>query len=423
MSPKSAVLLLSLSMITLPMFSQSNALSPAINQFGLDLLRSSSGAGERGNQLLSPYSIEVALAMAYAGAEGKTREEMQRVLHLPADDAAVTGGFATLARELAELQVASRRRSEEMRRYGGAAEPIELNVANRLFARSGFALRPAFTTTLREQFAAPLQELDFVHAAEPARAAINAWIAHQTHDRIPQLIPAGAIDAATRTVLANALYLRAAWADAFMSENTRPEPFWVGGTTKVEVPTMRQQEHYSFEQRPGYAALALPYVGGDLQFVILLPDQRDGLADLERAVTAELLAGFANLPRRDVILRLPKFKLAPPSLPLGARLRGLGMTTAFDRPPGSANFERMAPRTPNNYLCISEVFHQTWLSLDEKGTEAAAATAVVMAVGSALMREPPPPPIEVRVDRPFLFAIQHVRSGACLFLGRVSDPR
>jgi serpin B len=401
---------------------QSNSVTPAINQLGLDLLRARASASDQSNLLLSPYSIEVALAMAYSGAEGRTRDEMRRVLHLPADDAAVLDGFSRLARELADLQVISRRRAEEARKYGGSEEPIEINVANRLFAQSGFAFRPAFTTALRDRFGAPLDELDFVHAAEPARVAINAWVARETRDKIRDLVPRGGVDEATRSVLANALYLHAPWEDAFKPKATKNEPFWVGGKTSADVATMLQQRHYGYEQRNGYAALVLPYVGDQLQFVILLPDKRDGLANLERAVTPDLLAGCTQLPQRDVILHLPKFKLEPPSLPLGEALRGLGMKTAFDQPRGSADFDRMAPRKPDDYLFISEVIHKTWLSLDENGTEAAAATAVIMMVGSAMTPDPPPP-IEVRVDRPFLFAIQHVPSGACLFLGCLTDPR
>ena len=424
MSPFSRIIacLPFLTFAAIPLPAQPNPVTPAVNQLGLDLLRAQASAGDHGNLLLSPYSIEVALAMAYTGADGHTREEMQRVLHLPGDDAAVLGGFSALANELSELQAASRRRAERVREHGRTGEPIEINIANRLFAQSGFAFRPAFTTALREQFRAPLEELDFKTAAEPARVTINAWIARETRERIRELVPAGAIEASTRAVLANAIYLRAAWEDAFKPGETKNETFWVDGKTQTEVPTMLQQRRYGYEQRDGYSALVLPYMGGDLQFVILLPDKRDGLAGLEKTLTPDILAGCANLPFREVILHLPKFKIEPPILPLGAVLQGLGMTTAFDQPRGSANFDRMAPRKPDGYLYISNVFHRTWLSLDENGTEAAAATAVIMAMTASMPQELQPP-IEVRVDRPFLFAIQHVPSGTCLFLGRLTDPR
>lgn len=395
---------------------------PAINQLGLDLIRAETSAGKRGNLLLSPYSIETALAMAYTGADGRTRGEMQRVLHLPVGAKAVLNGFSELAGGLADLQAASQRRTDLTHSYGGSEQSIEINVANRLFAQSGFAFRPAFTAALRNRFGAPLKELDFIHGAEPSRIAINAWVAHETHDKIRDLVPPGAISAITRAVLANALYFRAAWEYPFKIVNTKPQPFWIDDKTHVEAPTMCQQKHLGYAKRDGYAAISLPYSGGGLQFLILMPDRRDGLAALERIVTSELLVGCTRLPSRDVILHLPRFKLAPPSLALGAALRALGMTAAFDQPRGSADFDRMAPRKPEEYLYLSNVFHKTWLSLDENGTEAAAATAAVMMKTFGVF-SPLAPPVEVCVDRPFLFAIQDVSSGSCLFLGRLTDPR
>ncbi|HSS17092.1 MAG TPA: serpin family protein, partial [Candidatus Dormibacteraeota bacterium] len=139
-------------------------------------------------------------------------------------------------------------------------------------------------------------------------------------------------------------------------------------------------------------------------------------------LSADMLAGGAKLQTRDVDLHLPKFKLEPPTMLLAEKFEALGMKTAFDKPQGSANFDKMAQRTPKDYLYISQIFHKTFIAVDEKGTEAAAATAVAMMAGTAL-RSPPPPPIEVKVDRPFIYAIQHVPSGVCLFLGRVTDPR
>jgi serine protease inhibitor len=168
--------------------------------------------------------------------------------------------------------------------------------------------------------------------------------------------------------------------------------------------------------------VTIPYIGGEVQFLILLPHETNGLAALEAKLTPELLALGANPGMADVILHLPKFKLEPPLIKLGKALKSLGMKSAFDQPSGSADFDRMAPRKPDDYLYISEVFHKTFLALDEKGTEAAAATAVAMMRATAVLMEKPAP-VVVRVDHPFLFAIQHRRSGACLFWGRLTDPR
>ena len=168
--------------------------------------------------------------------------------------------------------------------------------------------------------------------------------------------------------------------------------------------------------------MTVPYAGNDLQFVVLLPDDINGLRGVESKLTGDVLAACAKLEKRDIDLHLPKFKLEPPTVALKEKFEALGMKTAFDIPRGSANFDKIAPRQPNDYLYISNIFHKTFIAVDEKGTEAAAATAVVMMARSALM-SPPPPPVEVKVDRPFVYAIQHVPSGVCLFLGRVTDPR
>ena len=184
---------------------------------------------------------------------------------------------------------------------------------------------------------------------------------------------------------------------------------------------MLRHSDFGYARREGFRVVTIPYIGGEVQFLVLLPDDTNGLAALEAKLTPELLASCASPRTADVILHLPKFRLEPPVFRLGKVLQSLGMKSAFDQPRGAANFDRMAPRKPDDYLYLSEVFHKTFLTLDEKGTEAAAATAVVMMYASAIIEKPKP--IEVRVDHPFVFAIQHRPTGACLFLGRIADPR
>jgi serine protease inhibitor len=184
----------------------------------------------------------------------------------------------------------------------------------------------------------------------------------------------------------------------------------------------KTDKNFGYARREGFTVVSLPYAGNDLQFVVLLPDDINGLRELESKLSADVLASCAKLEKRDVDLYLPKFKLEPPTVALKEKFEALGMKTAFDDPRGSANFDKIAPRKPNDYLYISNIFHKTFIAVDEKGTEAAAATAVVM-MRATSMPGPKPPPIEVKVDRPFVYAIQHVPSGVCLFLGRVTDPR
>ncbi len=393
----------------------------ATNQLAVDLHRRLATGNE--NLCVSPYSIESALAMTFGGADGQTRTEMARVLHFPSDGDAVQASFASLQRSLEEMSTKTVELVKEAKRFGGPSEPITLAIANRLFAQKGYDFRESFLTLVKQNYGAAFEPLDFVTDASGATQHINQWVADQTRDRIRDLIPAGALDETTRLVLANAIYLKAPWADPFSENATRPEPFHVHGGTPVDVPMMRKMDrHFGYAKREGFAAVSLPYVGSDLQFVILLPDNVNGLRALESKLTGNMLAGCAKLDTRDVDLSLPKFKLEPPTMALAKQFEALGMKTAFDQPQGSANFDKMAPRKPNDYLYISQVFHKTFIAVDEKGTEAAAATAVAMMAGTAL-RSPPPPPIQVKIDRPFVYAIQHVPSGFCLFLGRVTDPR
>jgi serpin B len=390
------------------------------NELAVDLHRQLATGDE--NLCVSPYSIESALAMTFAGADGETRTEMARVLHF-GNDAGVSASFAALQRSLEATSAKTAELVKESKKFGSPSEPITLNIANRLFAQKGYAFRDNYLSLVKQDFGGAFEPLDFVANPAAATQHINTWVEDQTRDRIRDLIPGGALDKTTRLVLANALYLKASWASEFSDNATQPEPFHVRGGAPTDVPMMQKRsDHFGYAKGDGYTAVSLPYVGDDLQFLVLVPDDVKGLHALESKLTSDTLAGCAKLQTRDVDLHLPKFKLQPPTMALAEKFEALGMKTAFDKPQGSANFDKIAPRTPRDYLYISQIFHKTFIAVDEKGTEAAAATAVAMMAGTVL-RSPPPPPIEVKIDRPFVYAIQHVPSGVCLFLGRVTDPR
>ena len=386
-----------------------DAAANAINALGIDLLAKTGGPLQ--NELISPYSIECALTMTYAGAAGKTREEMAAVLHLPKDDAGLNNSFAALNKELAGAADSN---------GGGPAKPIALFMANRLYGQSGYSYRREFLAVVKENYGAPLEQVDFVKEGEKSRRLINAWVEEQTNKRIADLIPADGISKHTRLVLVNAIYFKAAWESEFEKRLTRPVLFHVLGLAGQDVRMMINQAVYGYAKKEGYTAVGLPYASPGLQFLVLLPDDANGLPALEAKLTPALLADCAKLEAAKISLWMPKLKLQPPLMELSDELEALGMKTAFDDPQGSADFDGIAPRKPDEYLALSKVFHKTFLLLDEDGTEAAAATAVMM---NAVTGVPQPPQHEVHVDRPFLFAIQDIRSGACLFLGRVTDPR
>jgi serpin B len=394
------------------------AVAQSINTFGLDLHRVLAADG--GNRLASPWSIQSALAMTYAGAAGQTKDEMAKVLHFPADEAALHAGFAALAADLTTIARASREKVEDPDRRGGPNTPLEIIAANRLFGHEGYPFEKPFLKLIAETYGAPLEKMNFVKAPEAARLRINQWVEQQTKDRIKDLIPAGLIDEETRLVLTNAIYMKAPWAVEFNQENDAP--FFVNGTDEVKLPGLIKQRSYGYRKIPGGSLVAVPYAGGGLQFLLIIPDARDGLAALEKALDAALLASARELPRREIRLHFPKFKLEPGRVLLSENLIAMGMPGAFDKPRGSADFSRMAPRKPDDYLAIREVVHKAFIAVDQYGTEAAAATAVIMMRATSNGAEPEEP-LEIRADRPFAFAIQHVSSGACLFLGRVTDPR
>jgi serpin B len=387
----------------------------AINNLGVDLYRKL--AGGDANLCLSPYSIQVALAMTFAGADGQTRAEMAKALHYQEEGAAIHDSFAALKYSLDAAVAKSVERSKELK-----CDPITFNVANRLFGQKGVDFLSSFLELTKNLYGAPLEQVDFKTNADQAMATINGWVEDQTHKRIKNLIPPGALNATTRLVLVNAIYMKAPWTDPFPAGGTKPEGFHVrGADTVTDVPMMSRRAKLGYLKDDGFTAVTIPYSTGDLQFLVIVPDETNGLQGVEAKLTGDLLAKCANASEKGVIFHLPKFKLEPPTASLGRILKQLGMGSAFDDPPGSANFDRMAPRRPNDYLAISDVFHKTFISVDEKGTEAAAATAVGMRTMAAIVQ--PEQLVEVKVDRPFLFAIQHRPSGACIFIGRVTDPR
>jgi serpin B len=374
-------------------------LARSSNRLGCDLYRRL--CRTLGNLVMSPASITAALTMTWAGARGETAAQMREVLHLEgsADEISTLSG-----RLLRSLQDPS--------------SPVILRVANRIFGETTYKLVPAYVDLTRETFDAPVELVDFIGAPEPSRAHINHWVEEKIERRIQDLIPAGAIDPDTRLVLVNAIYFLGTWQKPFPERTTHPEPFFVTPSRKKNVPTMHRTDAFFIAHTEGLTALELPYEGGRLSMVLLVPDQLDGLAALESTLDARRLDEITSGMRREhVVLALPKFEANPTeSMSLNRDLGELGMPAAFDR--GHADFTGIAnPPDRADRLFISEVFHKGFVRVDEKGTEAAAATAVTMSrAGGA---EAPP---QIKVDRPFLFLVRDRSSGLVLFLGRVTDP-
>jgi len=384
-----------------------NPAARAVNRFAVELHRQVASGQSGQNLLLSPYSIQTALAMTYAGAHGATQTEMARVLHFEGNEAQLHQGFQSINQAIHQAAAAS-------------ADTFSFNVANRLFGQQGFSFQVPFLNTVSNFYGAPLEALDFAQSTASARH-INQWVEKQTRARIRDLIDPSLLNRDTRLVLVNALHLKAAWAEPFTAGLTKSRRFHLTGELTADVPTLHDVKTHGFRQFDGFRAVSLAYQSCDLQLILLVPDATNGLAAVEAKLSADTLEACRSLPRQELDLYLPKLKMTPPTLSLARPLQAMGLKSAFDIPPGSADFGRMAD-IRNERLLISEVVHRTFLELDEKGTEAAAATAVIMMRASAIPVKKPTPTV-VRVDRPFVFAIQHRDSGACLFLGRVTDPR
>ena len=360
-------------------------------------------ASTDGNLAISPYSIEVALAMTLNGAGGQTAAEMRDVLGV-SDLERFNGGVNALTHVVEGL-------AGEVTRADRTKAEVALASANALFGEGTTAWSKPFLDELARDYGAGMRTVDFIRTTEAARIAINKWTAKQTHDRIPEIIPAGILDGLTRLVLVNALYFKSPWETPFEKDLTGDKPFHLADGSSAAVPMMQGTAH-SYGAGEGWQAVSLPYAGSALAMTVVVPTE-PSLQELESLVADGGLGDvLASVRPETVELSLPKWTFRSQS-PLKETLIALGMPTAFDE--DDADFLAM---TDNDLqLYISAVLHETWIAVDEDGTEAAAATAVVMSETSALL-----PGHTVLVDRPFLFVIHDVEHRTPLFLGRVADP-
>lgn len=370
--------------------------SAALDAFAIDLYRRV--ATQPGNLVLSPYSVDVALAMARAGAAGETARQMDRVLR------ADLAGDLDAGQNALDQAISKRAGSYKT---GGQSYELELATANRLWGQKGFAFQQPFLDRLAASYGAGMQLVDYKGATETSRKTINAWVASRTKDRIADLIAPGILTPQTRLVLTNAVYLRAQWTAKF--DDAVAAPFTRLDGSKVDAQLMHQNESLRYGTGDGFQLAAIPYAGG-LSMLVIVPDS-GRFSAVETALDgAKLRSAIASMTPRPMDVSLPKFTFRT-SAALAGTLGAMGMPLAFTP---NADFSGITTQEP---LEISDVVHQAFIAVDEKGTEAAAATAVVFRATAAPLQ-----PLTLRVDRPFLFAIQDDETGALLFLGRVVDP-
>lgn len=369
------------------------AVANANNKFAFDLY-SQLDKSENGNLFYSPYSISAALAMTYEGAKGKTADEMKSVFHFPESNI-LRPNFAAIYNDINK-----------------GAKDYELRTGNALWVQQDFPFLADYKTRVEKYFGGKAANLDFVSESEKSRQTINSFIGEQTNNKIKDLIPTGFLNAMTRLVLTNAIYFKGTWQWEFDISDTRDSDFKITPTNIVKTPMMNMDPHkasFNYADTGDLQILELPYKGDEISMLVLLPSEN--LDAIETTLTAEKLNEYKSKMKETKLdsISLPKFEFDTKYF-MKDVLSALGMPTAFSE---SADFSGM---TGKRDLFISFVIHQAYVKVDEKGTEAAAATAVGTQITSVRPRT------DFRADHPFIFLIQDKGTGNILFFGRMVDP-
>jgi serpin B len=350
------------------------------------------------NIFFSPHSISIALAMTYGGAEGETETEMAEVLHFTLEEPKVHAVFNRL--DLALKQ---------------ANDSVTLDIVNTTWGQTGWNFLLSYLDLLSQNYGAGMNLLDFASAPDPSRIVINNWVSDQTREKITDLLPPGSITPMTTLVLTNAIYFYGNWR-AWFDENLTADADFTCADNSVAAVSMMAMNTDSGKVKFSYMAdetcraIELPYIGGKLSMVVVLPEPGQ-FAAVEASLTSEKLAQITGALAEEELsaVKLPKFKFTTNTIALGDILQGLGMVKAFG---GGADFSGI---DGTRFLYIGEVYHKAFISVDEKGTEAAAATAVVMERLSADFKY-------FIANRPFIFFIRDIGTGAVLFMGRIMNP-
>ncbi|MCX6035712.1 MAG: serpin family protein, partial [Chloroflexi bacterium] len=357
-----------------------------------------------GNVVYSPYSISLAFAMTYGGAHSETATQMADVLHYTLSGDQFHPVFNALDLDLARRPNQAADVDEK--------ERFQLSIANSLWGQDGWPFLPEYLDLLAVNYGAGMRLVDFENAPESARRQINDWVSEQTRGRIKDIIPSGMIDPVTRLVLANAIYFKATWEYKFNANDTADKPFYLLNGDTVSVPMMEisHQVNLSYAAGDGWQAVSLPYKGGLTEMVVIVPDAGN-FETFESTLSAERYDEIlAAMEPQDVILSMPKFTFET-QFGLKDILAGMGMQAAFD--PNTADFSGIDGQRD---LVISDAIHKAFIAVDEKGTEAAAATVIIMGMTALPVKG-----VVLTIDRPFLFFIRDVPTGTILFMGRVMD--
>ncbi len=359
-------------------------------------------AGSKSNTWFSPHSITSALAMTYAGASGTTATEMEKALHYTLPGARLHAAFNWLDLELTK-------RSAAGKDQGG--QPLKLRAVNTLFAERTTTWKAPFLDTLAVNYGAGVNLMNFAGAAEPSRKSINEWVSYQTEKKIDELLPSGAVSSDTRLVLVNAVYFNASWKTLFDAAKTTNDDFTpLGAEVPTKVATMHGDVEGTYGATDTAEIVEVPYSGDQTSMVVIVP-KAGSFSTWESQLTgATLTTTLAAQKSANITLSLPKFHIKGATISLSKQLQALGMKDAFTE---RADFTTMT----DTKLAVSDVLHQAFVDVNEKGTEAAAATAVITNDTAAVVDNH-----TLKVDRPFFVAIRDRVTGGILFAGRIVNP-
>ena len=359
-------------------------------------------AQEPGNMVFAPAGVDAVLSLLYSGAAGETAKQMNKLLHFTLKGDTLHAAVGELLNRLGTAPEIPHRK----------APAYELVTTTALWRQDELPLTDAFFLRARDEYGCVDREVNFFQP-EQARKSIDSWCKKATHGRIPEIVPAGGVDADTRVLLTHAIYFKGDWAHPFKKDATRSEPFHLTATDAADAPMMHQQGTFNYLDEDSLQAVELPYVGETLSMIILLPKQVDGLARLQASLAPDTLQSFLDGRKpAQVDVSLPHFQITR-ATSLVPALRDLGMADPFD---GNADFSGMSPAKG---LFVSALFHDVAITVDESGTEAAAGTAAQVKVESQTSAGRPK---VFRADHPFLFLIRHNPTGSIVFFGRVSNP-
>lgn len=397
-----------------------DSLATSINQFALEFNKKLAESDKGKNIFFSPWSISTALAMVYLGTRGATASQMAEVLKFNREQEDTKTGPDSEKKRKMEFRSSNVDEIHSdfqklISEINNSSNANILKIANGIYGEKSYPFHNKYLEDMKTYFGAEPQSVNFVQESDQIRKEINSWVESQTEGKILNLLPDDAVDSATKMILVNALYFKGIWEHQFLVQDTKEKPFKVNKTTSkpVQMMSMKKKLQVFLIEKPKVTGLQLYYEGRDFSLFILLPDDFSGLEQLEKDITYEKLREWSSADMMEtcnVQLHLPKFKLEE-TYNLKSTLSRMGMSDAFNQ--GKADFSGMSGE---RNLYLSNVFHKSFVEINEQGTEAAASTASEVSFRSKV------PSIEFNADHPFLFFIKHNKTDSILFFGRYSSP-